>query len=68
MDDNQKTDPKKRRTLSLKEAADLIGVSQRTLYSRTSQKSKKKLPFRFFRFGRLIRFDRLEIERFISGN
>lgn len=50
--------------MNLKEAANYLGVSELTIYGWTS---KKKMPFR--KVGRLLRFDRAEIEAWtMAGN
>lgn len=50
--------------MNLKDAAEYLGVSQLTIYGWTS---KKKIPFR--KVGRLLRFDRNELEAWtMAGN
>jgi excisionase family DNA binding protein len=48
---------------SIKEIADYLGISKGTLYKMTKQ---NKIPF--YKVGKLIKFDRSEINAWVSNN
>lgn len=51
-----------RRLLNIKEVADYTGLSPHTLYTMVSQ---RRIPF--VKLGRLTKFDRYEIDRWIAS-
>ncbi|QPD06403.1 MAG: hypothetical protein Nkreftii_004177 [Candidatus Nitrospira kreftii] len=51
-----------RRLLNIKEVADYTGLSTHTLYTMVS---KRRIPF--VKLGRLTKFDRYELDRWISS-
>jgi excisionase family DNA binding protein len=51
-----------RRLLNIKEVADYTGLSPHTLYTMVSQ---RRIPF--VKLGRLTKFDRYELDRWISS-
>ena len=57
-----------KRWMSVKEVAEYIGMSERTIYNQTGPKSKNPLPLKPRRFGRkLIRFDKQEVDRYMEN-
>ena len=52
-----------RRLLDIKEVADYIGLSVHTLYTMVSQ---RRIPF--VKMGRLTKFDREEIDKWITSH
>ena len=59
--ENQRASPMTRRLLNIKEVADYTGLSPYTLYTMVSQ---RRIPF--VKLGRLTKFDRYELDRWIS--
>jgi excisionase family DNA binding protein len=51
-----------RRLLNIKEVADYTGLSPHTLYTMVSQ---RRIPF--VKLGRLTKFDRYELDRWIAS-
>jgi excisionase family DNA binding protein len=56
------TSPMTRRLLGIKEVADYTGLSTHTLYTMVSQ---RRIPY--VKLGRLTKFDRLELDRWIAS-
>ena len=54
------------RLLSVKQTAEYLGISTRTIYNQTGRKSRKKFPVRPKRIGGLIKFDKFELDKFIE--
>jgi len=63
MNDN----PVTRRLMSAEETAHYLGISVKTLYNQTGPKAKKKLPIKVKRIGKLLKFDRNEVDQFIDA-
>lgn len=61
--DNLQASPITRRLLNIQEVADYTGLSPHTLYTMVSQ---RRIPF--VKLGRLTKFDREEIDRWITAN
>jgi predicted DNA-binding transcriptional regulator AlpA len=62
--------PKKaieKRLLSVDETASYLGISPRYLYNRTGRKSKNPFPVKPKRIGKLIKFDRRELDEWIES-
>jgi len=57
---------KVKRLLKVEEAAEVLGISPRTIYNSIGPKAKKKFPIKVKRIGRSIRFDVADIEKFIK--
>jgi excisionase family DNA binding protein len=55
-----------KRYLSVSETAQYLGVAVGTLYNRVSPKAKNPFPIRPKRIGKSVRFDRLELDRFME--
>ena len=55
-----------KRLLSVEETAQYLGMSARTIYNAIAPKSKKPFPIKAKRIGKLVKFDRLELDRFID--
>lgn len=56
-----------KKLLSAEETAEYLGISVRTIYNRTGRKSKVKFPVKPKRIGKLLRFDRNEIDDYIDS-
>ena len=56
-----------KRLLSPEELAEYWGISVRTIYNRISRKAKHPFPVKPKRIGRLVKFDRLELDRYIES-
>ena len=56
-----------KKLLSAEETAEYLGISVRTIYNRTGRKSKVKFPVKPKRIGKLLRFDRKEIDDYIDS-
>lgn len=55
-----------KRLLSVEETAAYLGISTRTIYNRIHRKAKKPFPVRAKRLGKLIKFDRRDLDRYIE--
>ncbi len=55
-----------RRLLSVEETAEYLGLKARTIYNRTGPKAKKAFPVKPKRIGKLIKFDILDLEKFVE--
>ena len=56
-----------KRLLSSEEAAEYLGLSVKTLYSMTGPRAKKRLPLRVKRIGKLLKFDRKDLDAYIDS-
>ena len=56
-----------KRLLSVKETAEILNISYRTIYNQTGRKAKKRFPIKPKRIGKLIKFDRKDIESYIDS-
>ena len=71
--DTLKTNQEKRsakppkRLLSIKETAQYLGISPRTLYNRTGRRSMNPFPVKPKRVGRRVRFDIVALNRYIDS-
>jgi excisionase family DNA binding protein len=52
--------------LSIDEAAEILGISKRTLYNGVARRSKRPFPVRPVHIGRLVKFDVADLERFVE--
>lgn len=52
--------------LNVQETAELLGISDRSIYNRVCPAAKRSFPIKPVRVGKLIRFDLRDIERFIE--
>jgi predicted DNA-binding transcriptional regulator AlpA len=55
------------RLLSVEELAGYLGISPRTIYNRSYKRTSRPFPVSPKRLGKLIRFDRLEIDKWIDA-
>ncbi len=55
------------RFMSVKEAAEYLSISPRTLYNRIAPKAKNPFPVRPKRIGKLVRFDRTQLDDWIDS-
>jgi predicted DNA-binding transcriptional regulator AlpA len=53
--------------LNVKQLADIINWSERSIYNRTGPRAKKRLPVPVLRVGRSIRFRRSDVLAFIDN-
>jgi len=58
---------KEKRYLTIQEAAEYLSVSPGTLYNRVAPGSKNPFPVQPERIGRLVRFDRERLDRFMAS-
>jgi predicted DNA-binding transcriptional regulator AlpA len=56
-----------KRLLSIKETAEYLGLSPRTIYNATGRRAKKPFPVKPKRIGKLIKFDRKDLDTYIDG-
>ena len=62
----EKKHPEKR-LLNVKETAQILGISPRSIYNQVARKAKKRFPIKVKRIGRLIRFDLRDVEKYIEN-
>ena len=55
------------RLMSVEEAAEYLNVSPRTLYNRIAPKAKNPFPVRPKRIGKLVKFDRIQLDEWIDS-
>jgi len=60
------TEEAKKRLFTIQEAAHYLGFSPRTLYNGTGPRAKKPFPLKAIRIGTSVRFDLLDLDRFIE--
>ena len=53
--------------LKATDVAEILNISYRTIYNQTGRKAKKRFPIKPKRIGRLIKFDRKDIESYIDS-
>ena len=56
-----------KRLMSIDELASYLGVSVRTIYNRTGRKSADPFPIKPKRIGRLLKWDRNEVDAYIDS-
>jgi len=56
-----------KRLLSVEETAKYLGVSPRTIYNQTHRKAKRPFPVKPKRIGKLIKFDRDDLDAWIDS-
>ena len=56
-----------RRLLSVEETARYLGISPRTIYNQTGRKAKIKFLVKPKKFGKLLKFDRQELDAYIDS-
>jgi excisionase family DNA binding protein len=56
-----------KRFLSVKETADYLNISPRTIYNKTGRKAKVKFPVKAKRIGRCVRFDIKDLDAYIAS-
>jgi excisionase family DNA binding protein len=57
----------KKRFLSVKETAQYLNISHRTIYNKTGRKAKVKFPVVPKRIGRCVRFDIKDLDAYIAS-
>jgi excisionase family DNA binding protein len=58
---------KNKKLLTVKEAADFLRISERTIYNRVGKKAEMPFPVRPKRIGRLIRFQLSDLQKYIES-
>ena len=56
-----------KRLLSVKETAQFLGISPRTIYNGICRNAKKPFPVKPKRIGKLVKFDLKELEAFVEA-
>ena len=56
-----------KRLLDIKEAAQYLGISERTLYNRIAPKAQNPFPIKVKRVGKSVRFDLEDLKRFVDS-
>jgi len=56
-----------KRLLSVEETAQYLGLSKRTIYNGVHRKSKKPFPVKPKRIGKLVKFDRRDLDKYIES-
>ena len=56
-----------KRLLSIKEAAEYLGLSPRSIYNQIAPKAKKPFPVKAKRIGKLVKFDIKDLNNYIEG-
>ena len=57
---------KDRRLLTVEQTARYLGLNERTLYNRICSRAKDPFPVKPKRIGKSVRFDILELDRYID--
>ena len=56
-----------KRLYSAKEAACYLGLAPQTIYNQTGRKASHKFPIPFKRIGKMIRFDKKDLDRWVDS-
>lgn len=56
-----------RRLLNVEETAFYLGISPRTIYNGIAPKSKRPFPIKPKRIGKLVRFDRKDLDEYVES-
>jgi len=56
-----------RRLLSVEETATYLGLSPRTIYNQVHRKTKNPFPVKPKRFGKLVKFDKRDLDKYIDS-
>lgn len=56
-----------KRLLSVEETAEYLGLSPRTIYNAVARKSKRPFPIKPKRLGKLVKFDRKDVDAYIDS-
>ena len=56
-----------KRLLNIRETAYFLGISERTIYNKIGRKSKKQFPVKPLRVGGCIRFDIVDLNKYIDS-
>jgi excisionase family DNA binding protein len=56
-----------KRLLSVEETAVYLGLSPRTIYNGVHRKSKNPFPIKPKRIGKLVKFDRIALDKYIES-
>ncbi len=58
--------PPHQRLVDLPYVAEVLGIHPQTIRNRLGKNAEKPFPLRVKRIGRAVRFDRLELERYLD--
>jgi predicted DNA-binding transcriptional regulator AlpA len=58
--------PIRKRLFSVEETADYLGISPRSIYNQIHRNAKKKFPVRYFKHGKLVKFDVFDLNEYIE--
>ena len=58
---------KNRKLLDVKDVAEWLGISERTIYNRVRPNATDPFPIKPKRVGKLLRFDPVDVQRYIDG-
>jgi excisionase family DNA binding protein len=61
---NEASPSQPRRLLSVREVAEIVGVRPQTVYNLMS---KRLFPIKRVKFGRLVKFDTREVDRYLDS-
>jgi excisionase family DNA binding protein len=56
----------KKRLYSVAETAEYLGLSERTIYNQTCRRAKKKFPVPWIKWGKLVKFDKADLDDHID--
>jgi excisionase family DNA binding protein len=56
-----------KRLFSVEDAARYLDISPRTIYNQIGKRAKKKFPVRPKRIGKLVKFDRKDLDDYITS-
>lgn len=56
-----------KRLLSVEETAEYLGLSPRTIYNQICRKAKRPFPLKPKRIGKLVKFDKHDIDAYIDA-
>ena len=60
------TKPNDNKLLTVQQVAQILQISERSIYNRVRKKADNLFPIKVKRIGRLIRFDLRDVEKYID--
>lgn len=57
----------KRRLMSVEETAHYLGISPQTIYNKTHRRAKNRFPVKPKRVGKLLKFDKREVDAYVDS-
>jgi len=61
------TDNAEKRLYTIQETAAYLNIAERTLYNRVAPKAKDPFPVKAKRIGKLLRFDKRDLDAYIDS-